>query len=66
MKYEFELIVDKNADHLLYPQDFINKIIWGDCKKLIKKIPEKSIDVIITDPPYGLNKKEITNDENLS
>lgn len=66
MKCEFELIVDKNTDDLFYPRDFVNKIICGDCKKLIKKIPEKCIDVIITDPPYGLNKKEMINDEDLS
>ena len=43
-----------------YPDDFINKIICGDCFKIIKNIPSNSIDTILTDPPYGLefmNKK---------
>ena len=32
----------------------INKIYLGDAYQLIKKIPEKSVDLIITDPPYEL------------
>lgn len=27
----------------------------GDCKNLLKDIPSESIDLIITDPPYGMN-----------
>lgn len=30
----------------------INYIEQGDCLKLIKQIPDKSIDLIVTDPPY--------------
>lgn len=30
-----------------------NKIICGDCLELMKLIPDKSIDAIISDPPYG-------------
>lgn len=26
----------------------------GDCLELIKDIPDKSIDLIVTDPPYGI------------
>lgn len=37
-----------------YPQDFINKIICGDCLEVMKKLPANSIDTIITDPPYGI------------
>lgn len=31
-----------------------NKIYLGDAYKLIKDIPDKSIDLIITDPPYDI------------
>ncbi len=31
----------------------LNKIILGDCLQVMKDIPDKSIDAIITDPPYG-------------
>lgn len=55
-----------NKPDLKHPEDFINKIICGDCLELIRLIPDNSIDVIITDPPYGLNKKGIKNDTDLS
>ncbi len=32
----------------------INNIVLGDCYELIKKIPDNSIDLIITDPPYEM------------
>jgi len=31
-----------------------NKIIQGDCLEIMKALPEKSIDIIITSPPYNL------------
>lgn len=36
-----------------YPDDFINKIICGDCLEVMKGIPDKSVDLVITDPPYS-------------
>lgn len=36
-----------------YPDDFINKIICGDCSEVMKDIPDNSIDLIFTDPPYS-------------
>jgi site-specific DNA-methyltransferase (adenine-specific) len=36
-----------------YPSDFINKIIEGDCLEVMKDIPDKSIDMILCDLPYG-------------
>ena len=36
-----------------YPDDYINKIICGDCREIIKKIPDNSIDLIVTSPPYN-------------
>ena len=47
-------------------EDFINKIICGDCLELIKIIPNNSIDVVLTDPPYGLKKDTIRGDADLS
>ncbi len=32
-----------------------NKIFHGDCIKIMKRFPNNSIDLIITDPPYGDN-----------
>ncbi len=33
-----------------------NKIINGDCTKVLKEFPDKSIDLTITDFPYGCNE----------
>jgi DNA modification methylase len=36
-----------------------NGILYcGDCLEIMKKFPENSIDLIITDPPYGVNSNE--------
>lgn len=50
-----------------YPDDFVNKIICGDSLKVLRYIPDNTIDAIVTDPPYGLgfmgkkwNKEAIT------
>ncbi|MGB9663925.1 MAG: site-specific DNA-methyltransferase [Ignavibacteria bacterium] len=32
----------------------LNKIYQGDCLKLLKKLPDESIDLIFADPPYNL------------
>jgi site-specific DNA-methyltransferase (adenine-specific) len=32
----------------------LNQIIHGDCFEVMKDIPDKSIDAVITDPPYGI------------
>ena len=32
----------------------LNQIIHGDCFDVLKDIPDSSIDLILTDPPYGL------------
>jgi DNA modification methylase len=31
---------------------FINKVIQGDCLEVMKGIPDKSIDMVLTSPPY--------------
>jgi site-specific DNA-methyltransferase (adenine-specific) len=40
---------------MIYPKDFENKIICGDCLEVMKDIPDNSIDLVITSPPYNLN-----------
>lgn len=37
-----------------YPDDFINKVINGDCIEVMKQMPDKCVDLVVTDPPYGL------------
>lgn len=37
-----------------FPQDFINKNICGDVLQVMKSIPDHSIDLVVTSPPYNL------------
>lgn len=37
-----------------YPDDFLNKIICGDCIEVMKQIPDESVDLVVTSPPYNL------------
>lgn len=48
-----------------WPTDFLNQILYGDALELIKLIPDESVDLVFTDPPYGLGKEEIPGDESL-
>ena len=33
--------------------DFVNKIIQGDCEEVLNELPDNSIDLIFTSPPYA-------------
>jgi len=33
---------------------YINKIIQGDCLEVMKDMPDKNVDLCLTDPPYGI------------
>ena len=41
------------------------KAICGDAIQEMKKIPDESVDLIVTDPPYNLNKNYGKNQDNL-
>lgn len=34
--------------------EYLNKIICGDCLTVMKQMPDKSIDLVVTSPPYNL------------
>jgi len=36
-----------------WPEDHINKLICTDCQEGMRDIPDGSIDLMVTDPPYG-------------
>ncbi len=36
------------------PEEYRNKIVTGDARELAKRIPDESIDLILTDPPFGI------------
>jgi site-specific DNA-methyltransferase (adenine-specific) len=40
---------------MIWPADYLNKVICGDCLEILAEIPNASIDAVVTDPPYGLS-----------
>lgn len=39
--------------------NFLNRVIEGDCVTVMKKIPDNSIDLVFADPPYNLQLQNI-------
>lgn len=44
-------------------KDIENKIINDDCLNILKQLPDKCIDMVLTDPPYGIKE---ANGKNLT
>jgi site-specific DNA-methyltransferase (adenine-specific)/modification methylase len=38
-------------------KDYLNRINKGDCIEIMKRLPDKSVDLIFADPPYNLQLK---------
>ncbi|GAF80059.1 unnamed protein product, partial [marine sediment metagenome] len=43
----------QSLNNMKWPESYIGKIIEGDCLEVMKNIPDKSIDALITDPPFA-------------
>ena len=50
-----EEVIDTTPKRITDMHKFTNKIHLGECLKLIKELPDNSIDAVITDPPYFLD-----------
>jgi len=37
-------------------EDFVGRVIQGDCLEVMREMPDKSVDLVLTDPPYGINR----------
>ena len=44
-----------------YHQTEYGVLYCADCLDILKHIPEKSVDLLVTDPPYGVQLGELTN-----
>ena len=44
----------KKEGHLNFKENGLNKIICGDCLDVMKQLPNNSVDLIVTSPPYNL------------
>ena len=40
-----------------YPINFINKVIQGNCLDAMREIPNDSVDLVLTNPPYNISQK---------
>ena len=38
----------------------LNTVVCGDCLDVIKDLPDKCVDLVLTDPPYGINADKMT------
>lgn len=56
-------------------ENLLNKIHLGDCLEFMRELPDKCVDLVLTDPPFGMKfqsgyRKEkhnkIENDDNLN
>lgn len=44
---------NKFQQETLFNNDFINKVIEGDCLEVMKKMKDNSVDMVLCDLPYG-------------
>ena len=47
----------------ILPDEYIDKVLCADSKELLKKIPDNSIDIIFTSPPYNFGLDYTSNDD---
>lgn len=43
-----------DAKKLHYPDDFVDQFICGNTVDIMKQLPDESVDLIVTSPPYNL------------
>ena len=55
----FDLVQNAPAAfHAASCSPFLGCVVLGDCMELMAGMPDKSIDAVITDPPYGVTQNE--------
>jgi site-specific DNA-methyltransferase (adenine-specific) len=37
--------------------EYVNQILQGDCESVLKALPDNSVDLIFTSPPYADQRK---------
>lgn len=42
----------------MLPDKYVNKIINADCMDVLKLLPDKCVDLVLTDPPYGIGESK--------
>lgn len=36
----------------------INQVVQGDCTRVLKQLPDSCVDLVVTDPPYGVHYRD--------
>lgn len=44
----------------------VNKVYLGDCIKIMKALPDKSVDLVFADPPFNIGIKYDVHNDNMS
>jgi len=47
-------IIDIMLRKRVFPDDFTDKLINGDCLSIMKEMPNECLDLVVTSPPYNL------------
>lgn len=50
---QIPLFLDNNSNNQLVSVGYKNSIVFGDCETILKSIPDNSVDLIVTSPPYA-------------
>jgi len=40
-------------------EPLLNRIVQGDCREVLKQLPDATVDLIVTSPPYADQRKEV-------
>ncbi|MDR1760473.1 MAG: hypothetical protein LBR60_08120 [Fibrobacter sp.] len=51
---ERSIFENKLRERFADPQE--NAVIWGDALEVLKQLPDHSVDLVVTDPPYNMTK----------
>ena len=46
---------DASGDSAMLP---INQVVQGDCTRVLQRLPGECVDLIVTDPPYGVRYRD--------
>lgn len=46
-------------------QNYINRVINGDCRQVMSQMPTESVDLIVTSPPYGVGIEYDVHDDDM-
>ena len=69
MIYFYNLFLRQNKFMDKFQNNIADQIFCGDCKEIMRRLQDNSVDLVVTDPPYLVNYRSrdgrsIANDDN--